>query len=138
MPKRWQYMMTQIKNQNEIIFEFIYNFIEIVTCWTELCENKKISKFKRSVNYIFNRIIICGLNNIIIREKNFNVKPVLAVRPSSVTDNLRGGYYTTLGYESVCDSDIVTVPLHSPKSCNIPLSSCRFLKMVFHYMDEKK
>ena len=42
-------------------------------------------------------MMIYGVNKVQMPQKNFNLKPVSAVKPSSVTDNLReGGYYSVL------------------------------------------
>ena len=36
----------------------------------------------------------CGVNNELSPKNNFNVEPVSAVRPSSVTGSVRGDYLT--------------------------------------------
>ena len=41
----------------------------------------------------------CRVIEVPIPQKIFIVRPVSAVRPSSVTDNLRGRYHSILGHD---------------------------------------
>ena len=81
-----------------------------------------------------------------IPQKNFDVRSVAAIRPSSVTENLRGGYYTisvlvppplklSVTYDNLTTETDLTLKFF----CGIGLSFTLYLSMMsFHYIDKDK
>ena len=66
-------------------------------------------------------------------SKIFIVRPVSAVKPSSVTENLRGRYHTISGYDSGIGRSLTLHhdPLNRQKENNfLPLKLCALIYLI--------
>ena len=66
------------------------------------------------------------------------MRSVSAVRPSSVTDSLRGRYHTISGYDALLSKKLLGLTI-TKFYCGIDKSfTLHLLMMNFYYVDEKK